>query len=455
MKVIINGLFNDLIFWMAWVIIPLVMEIIPAVFGSFILLKKKLLYSKDEFHGKLPEITIIVPVYNSEVTLHDCLNSINDCSYPNSLMNIIAVNNGSGDKSFEIFCLCQKEYRDLSMKWLVSKQGKSKALNMALFNSEGKYIINIDSDGVLHQDAIKNIVLRFENDSKINCATGVVLVDGRRIKDTKGLFLKTIRYCEMMEYYQAFLAGRNYEAEYNGIYTISGAFSCFRKSLMLKTRLYNTDTICEDTQVTFQIKEFLRKEVHICENAFFFVEPIDDFNKLYTQRQRWQRGEIEVSHMFFKDKLKALSLKSFNRTLNILVFDHTFAFPRMIWYFALICLAFLNYSSGTIFFSIFILYFLYVISSFLYSLNIISFLSSYKKMRKEYISKLYILFIMPLYNFLIFWIRLAGIINSVSSDSRWKTSTFSQEVNDIKKILSHDFTYLIKLREKLKKIANK
>ena len=28
-----------------------------------------------------------------------------------------------------------------------------------------------------------------------------------------------------------------------------------------------------------------------------------DFNKIYTQRQRWQRGELEVFHMFFKDNM--------------------------------------------------------------------------------------------------------------------------------------------------------
>lgn len=455
MKTIIDGILNDLIFWMAWIIIPLLMEIIPSIFGSAILVKKKLMYREKKFSGKLPEVTIIVPIFNSEATLYECIKSINDCSYPNKLINIIAVNNGSSDESFKIFCFCQDEYKDLSMKWLSSKQGKSKALNMALFNSDGKYIINIDSDGILHKDAVKNMVLKFESDGNINCATGVVLVESSRIKETKGLFLKVIRYCEMMEYYQAFLAGRNYEAEYNSIYTISGAFSCFRKSLLLKTKLYNTDTICEDTQVTFQIKQFLKKNVHICENAFFFVEPIDDFNKLYTQRQRWQRGEIEVSHMFFKDKLKKFSLSPLNRTLYLLVFDHTFVFPRMIWYFALIFLAFISYSAGTILSSVVILYSIYVILSFLYSINIISFLSPYKELRKEYISKLYIIFIMPLYNFLVFWIRLAGIINSINSDSSWKTATFSVETNKIKAIIKNDFDFIIKLKNKLSSIVNR
>lgn len=455
MKTIIDGILNDLIFWMAWIIIPLLMEIIPSIIGSIILVKKKLLYKEKEFRGRLPEVTIIVPVYNSASTLYECIKSINDCTYPNELLNIIVVNNGSSDESFNIFCICQEKFKDLPMRWLSSKKGKSKALNMAIFNSEGKYIINIDSDGVLHKDAVKNMILRFERDNSINCATGVVLVESSKIKNTKELFLRFIRECEMMEYYQAFLAGRNYEAEYNSIYTISGAFSCFKKSLLLKTKLYNTDTISEDTHVTFQIKHLLKKKVHICENAFFFVEPIDNFDKLYTQRQRWQRGQVEISNMFFKDKLKSFSLSKFDRTVYLLLFDHTFAFPRMIWYFALICLTFLNYSLKTILSSLIVLNSLYIIISFIYSINIISFLTPYKEMRKEYISRLYILFIMPLYNFIVFWIRIAGIINSINRDSSWRTVTFSQERTKIKEIIKSDFNYLIGLRDKLKRIVNK
>lgn len=39
-------IFEKLIFWMAWIIIPLVMEIIPAIGGFFILLHKKIIARK-------------------------------------------------------------------------------------------------------------------------------------------------------------------------------------------------------------------------------------------------------------------------------------------------------------------------------------------------------------------------------------------------------------------------
>ena len=57
---------------------------------------------------------------------------------------------------------------------------------------------------------------------------------------------------------------------------MSGAFSAFRKSTILKTQLYNTETVCEDTHVTFQVRKLLHQKIAICENAVFFVDPIEN-----------------------------------------------------------------------------------------------------------------------------------------------------------------------------------
>ena len=88
-----------------------------------------------------PEISIIVPVYNSEHTLEACIRSINDCDYPNKQIRVFLVNNQGSDNSFDIYTMCQQKYPDLIMQWLNANQGKSRALNLALYNSEGKYII--------------------------------------------------------------------------------------------------------------------------------------------------------------------------------------------------------------------------------------------------------------------------------------------------------------------------
>nr|WP_319488723.1 TIGR03111 family XrtG-associated glycosyltransferase [uncultured Caproiciproducens sp.] len=438
MLAIIKILSSQFIFWLAWVAIPLVMEIIPSVFGFIILLKKGLQRKKEKDPIRFPEISLIIPVYNSGDTLEACLESVYHSDYPIDLIDILLVNNKSTDNSFEAYQRAQAKFCNLSMQWINAKQGKSKALNMALFNSEGKYIIHIDSDGKLHPNALKNIILRFEQNSNVHCMTGSILTNPQLINNTKSPMKRLFRKLEFMEYCQAFLVGRNFESELNSIFTLSGAFSAFRKSTILKTQLYNTDTVSEDTHLTFQVRKLLSQKIHICENAFFMVDPIDNLDKLYVQRQRWQRGELEVAHMFHLEKSSPLVGFFSNFMTRVLLFDHTFVFPRMIWCFALIFLAFWGSQGNHIITSILILYGMYVFTSFLYYINVNMYFSEFPELEKFYRTKLYLVFLLPIYNFVVFWIRVAGIINSIKGSNSWKTNNLTEECGKFSSIIKSD-----------------
>lgn len=444
---------RQIVFWAAWVVIPLLMEFIPSIFGFFVLAKKRIRHKKDKVPDYWPEITLIIPNYNSGGTLEKCLDSVFQSDYPTDKITALIVNNGSTDNSFEVFQRYQWEHTRYHMKWMNAKQGKSRALNLALFHSAGKYILQIDSDGVLHPDAIRNIVIRFENHPDINCMTGVILTNPAQIGKTEGFFRKLMQKTEFFEYAQAFLAGRNYQSRFNSIFTMSGAFSAFQKSTILKTRLFNTETVGEDTHITFQIRRLLGGKIDICENALFFVDPIPDFNSLYLQRQRWQRGEIEVIHMFDKT-VGAVSQFSTNFMTRLIIYDHTFAFPRMIWYFALLCLAFVNYPVQYLVLSVSILYFLYVFTGFLYYVCICAYLSFDLKVKKYYFHKIYLIFILPIFNFIVFWIRLAGIINSTKIQSSWKSETLQEEKGDLKKVIYSDLSHFSRWICKLKKLVS-
>lgn len=436
-----NLLMNySVVIWMTWVLIPLIMEIIPSLVNLFLLVVKKIGKKKNKDLNYFPDVSILIPVYNSQESLERCLSSIYESTYPNDAMNIMLINNKSRDDSFEIYKKCQEKFPSLRMQWMNSDQGKSRALNLALYNASGKYIINIDSDGLLEKNAIMNIVKRFESDDEIACLTGVILTNPDLIKKTKRPFLKLIRKLEYVEYCQAFLAGRNYESETNTIFTLSGAFSSFRKSTILKTQMYNTDTICEDTQLTFQVKNNLKGKIALCEDAIYITDPIDDMSKLYTQRQRWQIGELEVFHMFYNKKKLKLSKFFTDRNIRLLVYDHTFAFPRFAWYFGMLLVGYVTYDMSVIIAVLILMYLLYVFSSIMYYFSIIHYLKNFKEYKKYYATKILYLFLFPFYNLLIFLIRFLGIINSIGKKSTWKTDNIREEYVKIKQTIKEDFT---------------
>lgn len=425
--VIINRLLNSVVFWAAWIIIPVIMEIIPALGSVLILFKRHLRRRKNvEKLTVYPEISLIVPVYNSEQTLFACIKSIDDSEYPNERMRVFLVNNKGRDDSFSVYARCQKEFPDLPMQWLNSQQGKSKALNLALYNSSGKYIINLDSDGMLEKSALTNMIEKFEANPELNCMTGAILTIPEQIEEYKRFFPRLLRKLEFMEYAQAFLAGRSYASENNGVYTLSGAFSAFRKSAVLRSQLYNTDTICEDTQITFQMKYFYKERVEVCEDAIYFVDPIEGVNKLYTQRQRWQRGSLEVAKMFSSENFR-LSRVFADINIKTLLYDHTFAFPRMIWYLALICLLCMNYSGRAIVFATIIIFLMYIVIGYFYFVSTQFFLKKTPKIRKYYCKQWWVVLLLPAFNLIVFFIRVAGIINSINTDSAWKTRDLTDE----------------------------
>ncbi len=450
---IIERLVNSFVFWAAWIVIPLIMEVLPSI-GSFFVLLRRILFEKEIPKPIIyPEISIIVPVYNSEHTLGECIKSINDCDYPNDKIRIFLVNNQGKDHSFDVFKEYQKRYPDLLMQWLNAEQGKSRALNLALYNSEGKYIIHIDSDGILEKSALNYMVDKFEAKPSINCMTGAIMIQPELIEEYPRGKARLFRKMEFMEYAQAFLAGRNYASDLDSIYTVSGAFSAFRKSAILKSRLYNTETLAEDTQITFQMRYIQGERIYMSEKSIFFVDPIDDMDKLYTQRQRWQRGSLEVSKMFVGSKMKTFHMFS-DVSVKTLMYDHTFAFPRIIWYLALICLMFVGYSGKTVLMATALLFGMYTLCGYLYFISIIGFLRDFPDVKKYYMKQWWIVPILPFFNLLVFFIRFAGIINSINTGSAWKTRTLSEERKGFVDILKKDFGKAGKVLSKVRGFFN-
>ena len=109
----INSVLNSFLFWAAWIIIPFIMEMVPAIGNIFILfrkhkrIKQKTKESEEQNLGFYPEITLMIPVYNSAGTLEACIRSIYESDYPNDRINVYLINNQGKDNSFQVFCRCQ------------------------------------------------------------------------------------------------------------------------------------------------------------------------------------------------------------------------------------------------------------------------------------------------------------------------------------------------------------
>jgi Glycosyltransferases involved in cell wall biogenesis len=95
------------------------------------------------------KISIVVPVYNVQNYLHDCINSIVQQSYQN--IEIILIDDGSSDGSGDICDICAE--KDNRIKVIHKKnEGVSVARNRGLELASGEYIGFVDGDDVIHKD---------------------------------------------------------------------------------------------------------------------------------------------------------------------------------------------------------------------------------------------------------------------------------------------------------------
>lgn len=438
-----SNIISEFIFWGIWLIIPLLIDILSGLISAGMLIRAGMKKKKERKLDYYPHITILVPVYNSEGTLENCIKSIVNQTYPIKNIQVFLIDNGSRDNSYEIYCKLQENYPMLRIWWLDSSQGKAKALNKGLYMADGKYIINIDSDGILDENAINNLAFKFENNDNIAAMTGIVLTSPEDIKNTKRLFKKQIQKCEFYEYCEAFMIGRGFQSKTNTIFTLAGAFSAFRKDSVLKTQLYNGETLGEDTHMTSQIREFVDGKIELCDDAFFYVDPIENLDKLYIQRQRWQRGEIEVSSLFWdRNKRKGV----FNILNFTMLKDHTLVFPRLIWFFAMIYLIFIEYPMKLVIGANIVMYLAYVVNSSIFFLVSRMYLKEQIETRKFLNRNFYIILLLPIYRILLFFMRTAGIINSISKNANWNTKTFSEEKGIVSKEVKQRMSLYFKLK---------
>ncbi len=106
----------------------------------------------------LPLISIVIPVYNTGLTLDDTIRSVFKQTYKN--IEIIAVNDGSTD---DLTLKSLNKYRDRIKIIHQKNKGLPGARNTGINAAKGEYIVCLDSDDCINKDYIKKLTSKFIN----------------------------------------------------------------------------------------------------------------------------------------------------------------------------------------------------------------------------------------------------------------------------------------------------
>jgi len=106
---------------------------------------------------KIIKVSIIIPVYNAEKYLEECIDSALNQTYPN--IEIIAVYDGFPDKSLDILQKYSKKIKIISKK----SGNAAAAYNAGIKEASGEWIKRLDVDDVLYPHAIEELILETKN----------------------------------------------------------------------------------------------------------------------------------------------------------------------------------------------------------------------------------------------------------------------------------------------------
>jgi cellulose synthase/poly-beta-1,6-N-acetylglucosamine synthase-like glycosyltransferase len=304
----------------------------------------------------IPGISILAPAYNEGANIIENVRSLLSIHYNN--LEVIIINDGSKDDSIEKLIAAYdlekldyfvdlkietkkirgiyKSKKDIYRKLIVVDKengGKADALNVGINVSKNQYVVCIDVDCIIEQDALLKLIKPFlENTKKRVIATGGVvriangceIANGRLIK--VGLPQDFLPRVQTLEYIRAFLLGRMAWSRLNGLMLISGAFGAFDREIVIKCGGYNHKTVGEDMELVVRMRRYM-EEHDLAYKVAFIPDPLcwteapASYKILGRQRNRWTRGTIETLKFH-----KVMFLNSAYGILGVLSYPYWFFF---------------------------------------------------------------------------------------------------------------------------------
>lgn len=238
-------------------------------------------------------VSVIVPVYNSEMYLKRCIESI--CSQTHKVLQILLINDGSTDSS-GLICETYAAIDGRIECFEKENGGVSSARNLGLRKVRGEFIVFVDSDDYIDEHMIERIVARAIDSNADLLIHGLV----HEIENSK---LVSITKCK------EFLAQKEFDKMDALVYLQNcGLFgyACnkiYRSSLILSHHITYPEDVSLYEDLLFNIECFRYSKVVCGMNLMMYH---------YVQRSGSLSSSYNKEHMLFTEKV----LKSFSVTLK-------------------------------------------------------------------------------------------------------------------------------------------
>lgn len=249
---------------------------------------------------ELPTCTVIVPAYNEGKLVYETLLSLTNSLYPQEKLQLLAIDDGSKDDTWEWMKKAKEELGDRVMILQQPiNQGKRHALYRGFNLGIGEVFVTVDSDSIVEKDTLRNLVSPFVNNEQCGAVAGNVRV----LNNEKAIIPRMLN----VSFVFSFEFIRSAQSVLGSVLCTPGALAAYSSKAVKnclpewinQTFMGQPTDIGEDRAMTNMI---LKQGYHVLfqRNAYVLTNIPEKFSSLHKMFTRWERSNVRENLVMSK-----------------------------------------------------------------------------------------------------------------------------------------------------------
>lgn len=233
--------------------------------------------------SEVPFVSILVPCHNEEDNIRLTIERLTRNRYP--AFEILVVDDGSTDRTPALLAELARVHPCLRVITLARNLGKAMALRTAAYASRGEFLMCVDADALLDEDALFWMIPHFLEGPRVAAVTG-----NPRVQNRNGLLTRI----QIGEFASIIGMVKRSQRDLGRIFTVSGVHVCYRKRALHDVGYWSSRTVTEDIDVSWRL-QLNYWDVRYEPRALSWIVVPETVRGLWRQRLRWARGGVEAA----------------------------------------------------------------------------------------------------------------------------------------------------------------
>lgn len=235
-------------------------------------------------NAALPTVDVVVAARDEEAVVTRLVERLSALRYPADRLSLCVVDDGSEDRTPDRLAALQDRFPALRVirRPRNAGGGKSGALNAALAQTRGEWLLILDADAQLAEDQLERLV-------PFARRGGWSAVQMRKaVTNAQDNWLTRVQAMEMAfdaQIQQGRLAG-------GGVAELRGNGQLLRRDLLEACGGFNEETVTDDLDLSFRLV-LQEARIGILWNPPVQEEAVETLQALWKQRQRWAEGGLQ------------------------------------------------------------------------------------------------------------------------------------------------------------------